>query len=526
MLRTAKLLLVIVVFGLAGSLARAEDLRQIIDRQIQAGWEKEKIKPAGRADDATFLRRVTLDLVGTVPTYQEIEQFLADNDPQKRQKLVDKLLDDPRFARQQADVWDLVFFGRNPSSDLRKRDAFKKWLTEQFANNTPYDHWARELLLADQPGTEAYYVQYRNQPEEATVGVTRTFLGTQLQCARCHDHPFENWTQKDFYGMAGFFVRIVVMDMGGPADNKKFMVGEKSTGDVLFTGSVKDQKPGQKGEPVKPRFLGGDELDEPVVAKDFKEPDFKGTQKPPKPQFSRKEKLAQWVTAFDNPYFAKAVTNRVWAQFLGRGIVHPVDDLNGRGDPSYPDLLDMLAKEMAEHKFDLKWLIRELVNSETYQLAGGGPNKDATPKWYDRARVRPLSAEEMQAAIRTATGMAADDKFGGATNEYFLRYFGEPLNGQGEFQGSLQEHLFLNNAGELRQVMARKKGNLADQVLSSADPWEKKVDRLFLSVLGRLPRAEEQKRFVAFLTSDPKSDALVTDAIWVLFNTAEFRFNH
>jgi hypothetical protein len=316
------------------------------------------------------------------------------------------------------------------------------------------------------------------------------------------------------------------VDMGGQADNKKFMVGEKSTGDVLFAGSVKDLKPGQKGEPVKPRFLGSvKEIEEPTMPKDFKEPNFKDNAKPPKPQFSRKEKLADWVTAPDNPYFARAVVNRVWSQFMGRGIVNPVDDLNGKHAPTHPDLLETLGKAMIDHKFDMKWLVRELVNSETYQLAGSGPSKDASPKWYERARVRPLSAEEMQASIRTATGTPEPEK-GGNTSEYFLRYFGEPLDGLGEFQGSLQEHLFLNNSPEIRQMMARKKGNLADTIMTMTDPWEKRVDRLFLSVLGRMPKPDEQKKFVAFLTSDPKTEPLLTDAIWVLVNTAEFRFNH
>src|SRR5204863_2321728 len=132
----------------------------------------------------------------------------------------------------------------------RKRDGFKKWLTDRFAKNEPYDRWVRDLLLAEEAGPEVFYVQYRSQPEEATVGVTRVFLGTQLQCARCHDHPFEDWTQKDFYGMAGFFVRLVVVDAG----TEKFRIAEKSTGDVLFSGSVKEQRPGQKGVPVRPKL--------------------------------------------------------------------------------------------------------------------------------------------------------------------------------------------------------------------------------------------------------------------------------
>src|SRR5579862_8216925 len=300
---TSRLVLVLLVsvsgFFATALHAQEKSLRQVIDADIQAAWKREKIIPAARADDASFLRRIYLDLVGTLPTYDEATQFLKDEDAKKREKLVDKLLDDPRFASEQAHVWDLVLFGRNPGNGdaTRKRDGFKKWLSDKFAKNEAYDHWVRDLLLAEQEGSELFYVQFRGAPEEATVAVSRIFLGTQLQCARCHDHPFTSWTQRDFYGMTGFFVRLVVLDA-----DKKFMIGEKSSGEVLFTGSVKEQKPGQKGEPIKAKFLGGAVIEEPPLPKDFKEA-AQGAKTLPKPLFSRKEKLAEWVVAPENPYF-------------------------------------------------------------------------------------------------------------------------------------------------------------------------------------------------------------------------------
>jgi hypothetical protein len=508
--------------------ADEKPLRLTIDAEVKAAWEREKVTPAPRAGDAEFLRRVHLDLLGAIPTADEVRQFLQDADPKKRERLIDRLLDDPRFAAHQAAVWDLVLFGRHPEGyeATRKRPAFKKWIADKFARNTPYDRFVHDLLLAEEEGSELFYVQFRAAPEDATVAVSRIFLGTQLQCARCHDHPFENWTQKDFYGMAGFFVRLVVFDPVGP----KVAVGEKSTGEVLFTGSVKDQKPGQKGEPIRPKFLGGAVLDEPPLPKDFKEPPS-GAKTLPKPVFSRKAKLAEWASSPDNPYLAKGVANRVWAQFIGRGLGHPVEDLGEKSDISHPELLKALAAQMVAHKFDLKWYIRELVNSETYQLAAAGPGTDAMPKWHERGRVRPLSAEELMASLRVATGYDVDKKPGtplpGDTVEYFLRYFGEPTNGLGDFQGGLTEHLFFNNSSNVRAMIQRRKGNLADTMLTSAEAPEKRVERLFLATLSRPPRPDETKRFVAHLASDPKAaDALVEEAIWVLLNTAEFRFNH
>jgi hypothetical protein len=522
------------LLALAGALAPArageKPLRQVIDAEVRAAWQREKVTPPGRCNDATFLRRIYLDLLGTVPTYDEATRFLADADPQKRGKLIDKLLDDPRYAAHQADVWDLTLFGRHPPNPdaTRKRDGFKKWLADRFARNEPYDRWVRELLLAEREGSELFYVQFRNQPEEAAVAVSKIFLGTQLQCARCHDHPYEPWTQRDFYGLAGFFVRLVVQGGGGPPGKQRYRIAEKSTGEVLFSGSVKDQKPGRKGEPVRPKFLGGAELQEPPVPKGFKEPAVRANQAPPRPLFSRKEKLAAWVTAPDNPYLVRAAANRVWAQYLGRGLVHPVDDLREKNPPSHPRLLEALSRRLVETKLDLKAFTRELVNSETYQLAGTGASAAALPRWFERARVRPLSAEELLASLRAATSFPPDGfKNYGEPTEYFLMYFGEPADGQGNFQGSLGEHLFLNNADHIRMLVRPRKGNLADTLLKMKAPPEEKAERLFLSVLGRPPSPAERRRFAQHLGGDARSAPdRVEEAIWTLLCCSEFRFNH
>jgi hypothetical protein len=336
--------------------------------------------------------------------------------------------------------------------------------------------------------------------------------------------------QQDFYGMAGFFVRLVVLDQGstgsGEKQVKKYKIGEKGSGDVLFAGNMKDAKPGKKGEPVKPAFLRSGPLTEPPLPAGYKEPDIKtGTKSLPKPEFSRKEKLAEWATATANPYFARAAVNRVWGQFMGRGIVHPVDDFEADSKPALPGLLDALTQQFVAHQFDLKWFIGELVRSETYQLASTGPAKEALPKLYERARLRPLSAEEIIASLKTVSGDATQ-KTDGTTGEYFIRYFGEPTNGQGEFQGRLSEHLFLNNSENVRAFLRRKKGNLADTILTSTDPWERRVDRMFLAVLTRPPSSAERDKFTAYLQSDPKPEPLVEEALWVLVNLSEFRFNH
>lgn len=509
--------------------AQAEEprLRDLIDREIQAGWQREKITPALPADDATFLRRIFLDLVGAIPTHDETVQFLQDTDQEKRAKLIDHLLDDPRYAGHQANVWDQVLFGRNPPNPeaTRNRAGFQKWLKEKFAKNEGFDQWVRELLLAEgnsqDHGPPLFYVQFRGNAEETAVAVTRLFLGTQLQCAQCHDHPQEAWTQKDFFGMAAFFARLVVVDGGGEAAKKRFMINEKRTGEVLFTGPAAEQKPGQKGTPVGARFLNGPDLVEPPLPKDYKEP-AKGTKNLPKPDFSRKDQLAAWVTSPANPYFARAAANRLWGQFFRRGLAHPVDNLSQKNTASHPDLLNILEKELAVHRFDLKWFFRELTNSKAYQLASTGST--AEPRWFEQMRLRPLSAEEMLTALLAVTGGKDGEKLTPGFQENWLRSFGSPTDGRGDFQASLNERLFVNNNANLRQMLQRRKGNFVDALLNDKGPWEKKVDRLFLTVLNRPPRKQEKELFVAHLTSAGPAEGLLEEAVWALVASVEFRF--
>jgi hypothetical protein len=514
-------------------------LRQVIDKEVKAGWQRKKITPAGRADDAAFLRRIYIDLVGTIPTLDETRQFLGDTALDKRSKLIDRLLEDPRYATHMADIWLPLLISRNPTHpEVQQRHAvLYRWLTDKFAKNEPYNRWVRELLQGEgnsaENGPPLFYIQFNGRAEETTVLVSRIFLGTQIQCAQCHDHPMEKWTQLDFYGMAGFFARLGVADGGVVKGQRRLVVAEKSTGEVRFTGPVAEQRPGQKSRPVPPRFLGGAALKEPAFPKDFKEPKLKAGQPPPRPLFSRKEKLVAWLTTADNPYFARAIANRLWGQFMVRGLFHPVDNLRDNQPAALPNLFKALHEELERHKFDLKWFIRELVNSETYQLSMG---KGTGVDWFAQRRLRPLSAEEMLAVLRQATGFDAAARASGKPEDAklpfllvrdVLRELGEPVDGRGEFQGSLGERLFVNNSHDLRQIIRRRKGNLMDALLSSKDPWEKRVDQLYLTVLSRPPRDEERKRFVKYLTANPKNpEPLVEEAIWVLLASSEFRFNH
>lgn len=520
--------------------AVAEDkaLRDVIDAEISAAWLKEKISPAQRTSDPEFLRRVYLDLTGVIPSHAEAAEFLKDEASDKRQKLIDKLLESPRYAIHQADLWDLILFGRNPPGyGTDRREGIQRWLKEQFDANTPYDKLVKDLLRAEgnsvEQGPAMYYVQYRNQPEDLNEKVTQTFLGVQLQCARCHDHPFDEWKQTDFYGMAAFFARLTIAEVGKKDNLTLYAVGEKMSGEVLFTGPAKDQAPGKKGDPIKPKFLHGGGLDEPALPEGFKEPKVEGNKLPPPPTFSRKEHLVEWITKADNPYFARAIANRIWGQYFGRGIVHPVDNLSPTNAPSHPVLLDTLTSWLVAHQFDLKALTRELLNSNAYQLSSAGSNGEAQPLWFQHGRTRPLSAEELAESWRLATGYeeASKDKekeksrFHPLTRDYVVRYFGQPNNGTGDFQGGLAEHLYLNN-GQLSSLFSTSPGGLIALMNDNEQSPSNKLERVFLQTLSRQPTAAERERFEPMMESSKDSEDIRRDLVWSLITCSEFRFNH
>ena len=526
---------------LGTELARAQEsnLRDVIDREIKASWEKEKLAPPARSTDAVFLRRIYLDLVGMIPSYEEATTFLNDADPQKREKLIDKLLANPRYARQQAQVFDVAMLTRNHkvvegTIGYRNRGRFRQWLAQQFEANEPYDRIAAKILKAQEDGSQLYLAVYTGADETVTA-VSRFFLATQIQCAKCHNHPYESWTQRDYHGLSGFFVRTMSVEVPGKPEitnqkGKQYLVGEKTVGEALFSLEEIDPKTKKKQTvPIKPKFLTGDDLTEPEPPQDYVEPKLKPGELPPKPTFSRREKFIEWLIAKDNPFFAKAVANRVWAQFMGRGFVHPVDDFNSSNTPSYPELLKAIETDLAAHNFDLKWLIREIVNSQAYQACDLGTVTDAMPRFYERARIRPLTVEELTSSLHIAMGLGVESALKTEPSKDLLQYLGEPTDGQGRFQGSLSEHLFLHNGDVFRGLCRPNKGNLSEKLVTGPDDWNEKVERMFLSVLSRPATSEERERFVQYLSVEEKDPKLkgqrMEDALWVLASSSEFRFN-
>ena len=539
LLSVGALLTATLLLAVGGMNAAEGTLSATIDREISAAWSREKITPPERSSDAVFLRRIYLDLVGMIPGWEETTTFLADTDSQKRAKLIDKLLADPRYGRQQAQVFDLAMLTRDHklvegTVGYRNRGRFREWLAKQFATNEPYDRIAAKILQAEEDGSQLYFAVYANT-DEMVAAVSRFFLGTQIQCAKCHNHPFETWTQKDYHGMAGFFARTVSVEVPGKPEitnqkGKQYLVGEKAVGEALFSLEKIDPKTKKKETiPIPPKFLLGDALKEPEPPKDYVEPKLKPGEVPPKPAFSRRQKFIEWMIGKDNPFFAKAAANRVWAQFMGRGFVHPVDDFGSSSTPSHPELLKAIETELVAHKFDLNWLVREIVNSHAYQAADLGDVKDALPKFFERAPVRPLSVEELTASLQIAMGLGLDAALKTEPNKDILQHLGKPTDGQGRFQGSLTEHLFFHNGDGFRGMCRPNKGNLAEKLLTGTENWSQKVERMFLSILSRPPAGDEREQFVQYLGADGNDPKLaaqrIEDAIWVLVSSSEFRFN-
>lgn len=536
--RAACICVGVLVSGTA--LADGPPLRETIDSQLRAAWQQANVQPGALTTDAEFLRRVSLDLIGVIPAHDEAAAFLDDPATDKRSRLIDRLLADPRYARHQADVWDQTLFGRYPPGyETHRRDGIEAWLRRQFEGNVPYDQWVRALLKAEgnsvDDGPPMYFNQYRNQPEDANEAITQTFLGVQLQCARCHDHPFEPWTQQDFYGMAAFLARLQIVTVGKQETLLKFAVAEKSSGDLLFSGLAKDQQPGRQGEPVKPRFLLGDPLAEPPLPEGFKEVKFEDNKPVTPPLFSRKNQLADWITRADNPFFARAITNRIWAQYFGRGLIHPVDNMSPSNKPSHPELLDALTRELVAHQFDLKWYMRELTNSQAYQVSSHDTSADSLPATYATGRVRPLTAEELLDSWRAAAWYDVSERnanpppnrsrFHPIDRGYMLQFFGTPNNGAGDFQGGLQEHLFLNN-GPLSTLIVAGKGSLMEWLNVPETPIEQRIERLYLSTLTRRPTAEESAKLIELVALENGKSNRWADVLWALMTCSEFRFNH
>ena len=486
----------------------------VVDRHVLARLKDLHVPPSPLADDATFLRRAFLDVIGVVPTASEAREFLSSRDPDKRAKLVDALLERPEYA----DFWALYWGDHlNNTKQLLYNKGpytFTRWLYERFRENTPYDQFVRALLTSsgnmyDSPATSYYPLM--KKPLDLAAQTSQLFLGVSLECARCHDHPLEKWTQDDYNGMAAFFSQVRYKGGAGPRNNER----------VLYVDFDRQFEHPESGRVHAPKPLGG-----PPLSMDA--------------WTDRREALADWMTAPDNPYFAKAIVNRIWKQFLGRGIVEPVDDFRDTNPPFNPGLLDALALELVDSGFDLQHLIRVIASSRTYQLSSlpNEANRDDA-SGHSRYYARRLTAEQLLDSISQVTGVPEEfpSLYPGTrasqlpepeVPSYFLDVFDRPSRqvvSDRARTNSLNQALHLIGGETVEGKIGHPDGTLS-RLLEAGLGDTEIVEELYLGALARYPDDGELEASGRAVAEAGSRQAGLEDVFWALLNSKEFLYQH
>lgn len=516
-------------------------LHELVDQHVQAAWDEQGVVAVGLSSDAEFLRRATLDLTGIIPRADRARSFLADRRPDKRRRLIDELLASPEHARHQAQMLDVMLMERRPATRIPQAE-WHEYLRASVAANKPWDQLVRELIAAD--GADAasrpaarFYLDREGDAHLMARDVGRIFLGRDLQCAQCHDHPLvATYYQRDYHGLLAFFNRSFVFEV----KDQPAVIGEKADGDVSFRSVfVKDDAE----RVAAPHLPGAAPIDEPQLPEAERYVVAPADNVRPVPKYSRRAELAERLPRCDTPGFARNIVNRLWAQLMGRGLVHPLDFDHADNPPSHPELLDLLTERFAAGGCDMRHLLRELALTQTYQRSSQWP-LDADrppPQAYAVAPLRPLEPEQLACSLQQATGLADVQAIalGGGCDEAALHarlaeasteYVGNFAAPAGQsslpFQATLAQTLLVANGGSLQSWLAPQPGNLSHRLLQRSKPGEL-AEELYLSVLTRRPSADERAEVEAFLKDRALDRSLaVQELVWALVASSEFRFNH
>jgi hypothetical protein len=512
-----------------------------IDEHVFAKLKQLGLPPSEPCNDSEFLRRVSIDITGTLPTAAEAEKFLADSEPGKRARLVDNLLDRPAYASYFALKWGDILRNRRDGlvgvgGKQVRTSALHAWILESLAKNQPYDQFVRAILTAqgDFAGPQAQppvgWYNVLRTPTALADDTAQGFLGTRIQCAQCHHHPYEKWSQDDYWGLAAFFARVQLVNPKNPAKARKPNTKPAANDTRVVLASEGRITSPQGKAYARPRLLAGKELDVPA------------SEDP-------RQKLVDWMVHPDNPFFARALVNRYWAHFFGRGIVEMPDDMRVSNPPSNPALLDALARDFIAHQFDLKHLIRTICTSKTYQLSSRPNAHNARDKQnFARFHARRLPAEVLFDAIDQVTGTPprfVSVKGGGAARTSARRAielpdeavktpllvaFGKPERSSAcecerSNAATLSQSLYLIGSAELHGKLRNKSGRVA-QLAKDPRPVPDKIREIYLWVYARPPDAEELKTVQAYLVAAGGRAEGYEDVFWALINTKEFLFNH
>lgn len=495
-------------------LAQPNPPANFIDEHLYEKYKKLRIAQSPKASDETFVRRVYLDVLGVLPTVEEARTFFADESPDKRTALVDALLQRPELAELWAMKWaEILRVRTTPELEAKGMHRYNDWLRLAIQENRSMDQIVRELLTAEggnfaEPEANFYLVE-RDQNLMAE-NVAQVFMGIRMQCAQCHNHPFDRWTMDDYYSFSAFFSQI----------------GRKQSSDprevIIYNSNSGESKNPRDGKVMKPKFLGG------VT------PDVKG--------HDRRAVLAEWLTSTDNPWFAQNLANRIWAHFMGQGIVEPTDDVRVSNPPSNPELLAVLGEKLVEYKYDMRKLIRDICTSNTYQ-ASTKPTESAASdlRNFAYAQVRRLPSEMLLDAISQVNntnvkfaslpiGARAAQVANGESGNYFLEVFGRPTRESActcerRSEPTLAQVLHLINGDTFTNAMAAGNNRLNQQIAAEKTN-EQIIEDLYIAAFSRNPLPEEMQTLVAYIAETPDRKVALEDIYWSVLNSKEFVFTH
>jgi len=505
---------------LPDSLYEALPVNNEIDRLVYQRLKKLALAPSDVCTDNEFLRRASLDSIGRLPSPELVTEFLADASSDKREKLIDRLLDDPAYGDHWAVKWgDLI--RPNPSRvGVKPVYLLDLWLRDSFRQNKPYDQLVRELLTA-KGSTHQYgpavIFRDKREPIDASAFVGQIFLGVRMECAKCHHHPNEKWSQSDYYQLAAFF---------GQTKHKGQGISPPISGEpeYIWYGPGGEVKHPVSGEVMKPKPPDGEA------------PELSAETDP-------REKLVEWMCAPSNPFFARAIVNRIWSQFMGRGIVDPVDDSRASNPPTNKELLDWLAQDFVTHHYDLKHLMATIMRSRVYQLSSiPNPDNMRDTKNFSRSYRRRLSAEVLLDAVCDFTGVP--EKFDGLPpgaraletwnnkmDSEFMDAFGRPNSSaecpcERDSKASVVQVLHLMNSNKLQAKLGATSGRVKKLAESKLEE-PAIIEDLYLSAFSRRPTETELKSAEkAFKTEGATRKTAIEDIMWAMINSAEFVFNH
>ena len=493
--------------------------RNFVDTAVMNRLRRLGIPPSPPCDDATFLRRATIDITGRLPSLEDSRAFLADTAPDKRERLVDRLLASPGYAEYFASKWAAVLRNkRRNGNDTPYTLRFHAWIRGALERNVPYDRFVRGVLTATgdvETHPPAAWFREVSTPGLQMEDTAQLFLGMRLGCAKCHHHPFERWSQQDYYGFEAFFTQVgLKSSLANPQPNQP---------DMVF---LKDVAPAatnpRSGKPVPPTPLGGEPLDVP-------------------PWDDARQRLVDWMADPANPFFAKALVNRYWKHFLGRGIVDPEDDLRVTNPPTNPELLDALAARFVERGYDLKDLVRTICTSSTYQLSSEPTDSNRLDRRnFSSFQPRRLTAEVFYDAINGTLGTPAT--FAGlpagttavqlpdnGANNYFLTVFGKPeassaCECERNPEANLAQSLHLLNSQDVQGRLQSASGAAAALAKDDGHDVAERVEELYLRALSRPPSSAERAKVIGHVQGAADARQAWEDVLWAILNTKEFQF--